>query len=187
MAPVVGPKWTYSISLTGHKLAQGIGWCWLMDQVPIELNAILREVEKALEAKLYYLAIAVALSVPDICASLEFDPDKPQWANVNTYASWCETNIGSRFRNLEGRDLYYLRCGVLHFGHFGHAKAKFNRIMFIGPKSAFKAHDVVVTVDPDASFSGVSAAQNSGCLEKFCKWTSSNSATPSWVRPAHGP
>ena len=45
-----------------------------MDPVPIEITAILREIERAIEAKLYYLAIAVSLSVPDICACLEFDP-----------------------------------------------------------------------------------------------------------------
>jgi hypothetical protein len=49
-----------------------------MDLVPIEISSILDEIDKAIEAKLYYLAIAVALSVPDICSCLEFDPDKPR-------------------------------------------------------------------------------------------------------------
>jgi hypothetical protein len=47
-----------------------------MDNVPIEISTILNEIETALSAKLYYVAIAVALSIPDICACLEIDQEK---------------------------------------------------------------------------------------------------------------
>jgi hypothetical protein len=140
-------------------LALGCGWCWVMETMPIELTSILDEIDKALNAKLYYLAIAVALSVPDICASLEFDPDNPARAGQKTFAAWCEASIRPAFVNLTGDDLYYLRCGVLHFGHFGHSKSRFNRIMFIGPESQVKAHDIVVTVLPEVEFGGVSAEE----------------------------
>lgn len=130
-----------------------------MTKIAPELTAILHEIEKALDAKLYYLAIAVALSVPDICASLEFDPDNPRRASQDTYAAWCDANIGARFRNLTGIDIYRLRCGVLHFGHFGHPKAKFNRVMFIGPESSIKMHDAVIRVTPGVSFGGISAEE----------------------------
>lgn len=105
-----------------------------MDNVPTEISSLLLEIEKALEAKLYYLAIAVALSVPDICACLEFDPDKPKWATKASYVSWADANVVGRFRNLTGVDLFHLRGGVLHQGHFGHPKSAFDRVMFIGPK-----------------------------------------------------
>ena len=73
-----------------------------MTTTPPELDAILQEVERALKAELYYLAVAVALSIPDICACLEFDPDKPGWANDKTYAPWCDANLN--FKNLAGID-----------------------------------------------------------------------------------
>jgi hypothetical protein len=131
-----------------------------MTQVPPELSSILQEVEKALDAKLYYLAIAVALSIPDICACLEFDPDNPRRANGDTYAVWCDTNMQSAFNNLAGMDLFYLRCGVLHFGHFGHTKSKFNRVMFIGPESHIRVNrDSIATVMPGVHFSGISAEE----------------------------
>ena len=63
-----------------------------------------------------------------------------------------------RFKNLTGVDLYRLRCGVLHFGHFQHPKSVFDRIMFIGPESNIKAHDVIATVNAGVSFGGISAA-----------------------------
>jgi hypothetical protein len=154
------PKWTSTISLTGYKLALGVGGCWIMDKVPIEIRSIVGEIEKAINSKLYYLAIAVALSIPDICACLEFDPDNPRRANQDTYAEWCDRNLQGRFNNLTGVDIYRLRCGVLHFGHFGHPKASFNRVMFIGPESAFRVQrDIIATVAPDVHFGGVSAAE----------------------------
>jgi hypothetical protein len=154
------PKWTYTISLTGYKLVPGASWCWLMDKVPLELTAILREIERALDAKLYYLAIAVAFSVPDICACLEFDPDNPRRANMDTYVKWCDTNIGARFNNLTGADIYYLRGGVLHRGHFDHPKSKFNRVMFIAPESQIKVdRDVIMTVAPGVEIGGISAEE----------------------------
>jgi hypothetical protein len=128
-----------------------------MDQVRPELSAILHEIERALQAKLYYVAIAVALSVPDVCACLECDPDKPIWATFEKYVDWCNANI--KFVNLDGADLARLRGGVLHQGHFDHPKSKFNRVLFIGPESQIKAHDVVVSIAADVSFSGVSATE----------------------------
>jgi hypothetical protein len=130
-----------------------------MAETPQELEAILYEIEVALELKLYYLAIAVSLSVPDICACLEFDPDKPSWADIKTYSAWWDTNIGAKFQNIEGKDAYYIRGGTLHRGNFEHKKSRFNRIMFIGPESAFKIHDQVVSIDEGASFGGKSASE----------------------------
>lgn len=127
--------------------------------MPPELEAILHEIEKALDAKLYYLAIAVALSVPDICACLEFDPDQPAWAERRTYTAWCDTHLCSRFNNLTGDDLCNLRGGVLHKGRFEHQKARFNRVMFIGPELQIKVvRDIIITVAPDVKFGGVPVA-----------------------------
>lgn len=149
-------KWTRTLSLSGWLLLESNG-CWKIDSIPPELSAILQEIEKAIEAKLYYLAIAVALSVPDICASLEFDPDKPSWSSEKTYIAWCDANIGADFKNLSGVDLYRLRGGVLHRGNFDHPKSNFDRVMFIGPESQIRAHDIVVTVMPGVTFGGISA------------------------------
>ena len=126
-----------------------------MTQVPEELAAILNEIDKALNAKLYYLAIAVALSVPDVCACLEFDPDKPSWANDKTYSAWCDAHLA--FNKVAGMDLYRLRCGILHRGNFEHKKSKFDRVIFISPESHFQAHDVIVTVAAGVKFGGIEA------------------------------
>ncbi len=131
----------------------------MTDEVPEELAAILNEVERAIEAKLYYLAIAVALSLPDICSCLECDPSKPIWATSEKYITWCKTNLSGQFRNLDGTDLFRIRGGILHQGHFDHPKSKFDRIVFLGPESAFKAHDVIATIAPGITFSGVTVEE----------------------------
>jgi hypothetical protein len=114
--------WTYTISFNGYRLIRGTGYCWIMDNVPPELAAILNEIEKALEQKLYYLAIAVSLSIPDICARLELDKDEDPKQGGVLYCKWADTNIGERFTTIEGRDLYRFRCGVLHAGNLEHKK-----------------------------------------------------------------
>jgi hypothetical protein len=151
------PKWTYVTFSIGYRLVKRLDWRWerinpvlsgflrRMQQgkpsppppAPPELEAVLQEIENAISAKLYYLAIAVALAVPDICACLEFDPDNPAWANRKTYAGWCDKNIGARLQPLTGE--YNLRGGVLHKGHFGHKQSRFTRVFFLGPESNFKA------------------------------------------------
>lgn len=127
------PKWTYSTSLTGYKLVPGIGWCWRMDNVPIELASIFEEIEKALSSRLYYLAIAASLSLPDICACLEIDQDGVgAHAAVGVrYSRWCDTNL--YFEHMGGMDLYYIRCGVAHSGHVYKNKSIFDRVMFTVP------------------------------------------------------
>jgi hypothetical protein len=112
-----------------------------------------------MSAKLYYLAIAVALSVPDICACFECDPAKPIWATSDKYIAWCEKNLAGQFTNVDGTDLFRIRGGILHQGHFDHPKSKFDRVMFIGPESAIKMHDIVVHVAPGVAIGGVPADQ----------------------------
>jgi hypothetical protein len=157
------PKWTSGTFSIGYKLVKRLNWCWeetthrpllseFFDRIPRptkpaviappappELDAVLKEIENAISARLYYLAIAVALSVPDICACLEFDPESPKWQNRKTYAEWCDRNIGGRLNHLTGDDLYNLRGGVLHKGHFGHQQSRFTRVFFLSPESNFKA------------------------------------------------
>src|SRR4051812_29680082 len=66
---------TYRTSLTPFIAVQGRCWCWILEPEVSPLEMIFSEIEKALEAGLPYLAIVATLSIPDICARLELDPD----------------------------------------------------------------------------------------------------------------
>ena len=55
------------------------------------LEFILRDVEKALTERMFYIAIHLAVALPDICSSLEadLDPNK-KWKGVEQrYTEWC--------------------------------------------------------------------------------------------------
>jgi len=118
----------------------GLGWCLLMDRTHPALNTLLGEIQSALDHKLYYLAVAVSLSVPDICAAAECEPGNI-WVNQKKYEAWCRANWEHRYRHLTAEDCYRLRCGVLHQGNFGRPDDRFERIIFILPNSSFGGHD----------------------------------------------
>jgi hypothetical protein len=78
-----------------------------------ELEIILSEIERALDAGFYYLAVMVALTLPDICGALE-SPDGR--AHRSRYKDWFRQNLSSLGWFLTEDDCYSLRCGVLHQG-----------------------------------------------------------------------
>ena len=102
------------------------------------MDPIFDEIRAAMDSGLYYLAIAVALSVPDVCASLELDPDpalikKNRQFSGNRYAAWFSKYMQRHYSNLTGEDCYRLRCGVLHAGKMGRPDDQYDRVMFEVP------------------------------------------------------
>jgi len=73
------------------------------------MEAITKEVENAIAAGLYYLAIVTALSLPDVCSALESHD------------------------GITSLDLYSLRCGVLHQGRLGNSRMQYGRVLFTVP------------------------------------------------------
>jgi hypothetical protein len=120
--------WTCGTCFTGYRLVLDKG-CWIPMTEPSPLEMIFREIETAVSSGFYYLAIAVCLSVPDICAALLCDP-KAIWVTEKKYTAWCKANLEPRFEHFTAEDCYRLRCGVLHQGNFGHPRARYDRILF---------------------------------------------------------
>jgi hypothetical protein len=98
---------------------------------PVE--EILKEIEKALAANLHYLAIVMAVTLPDICAALESADGR---SDTQRYKNWYDANMANYFGALTGDDLWSLRCGVVHQGRFGLAGAQYARVVFALPGSA---------------------------------------------------
>jgi hypothetical protein len=71
----------------------------------------LDQTERALDADLYYPALALGLALPDICASCEL-PSSRQ-TNQLTYQDWCLIYMK---QSLGVHELYALRCAFLHNG-----------------------------------------------------------------------
>ena len=75
-------------------------------------------VRKALKAGLYEPALALALTLPDICSIIEYPAEK---SVTKRYIDWCDCHIftnQSTDSDIEftGAALYQLRCHFLHSG-----------------------------------------------------------------------
>ena len=146
--------WKLSTSWKGW-LVPGMGGSWTVESIHPALRQFVSEIRAALDAKLFYLAIAVALSIPDICSCVESNPDAI-WATAKKYKRWFDTNLASEFQNLTADDCYRLRCGVLHQGNFGHPESRYDRIIFLAPNPSFRMlGDTLVTISPGISFGDV--------------------------------
>jgi len=85
------------------------------------IEALIADVEKALEADCYFAALALALTLPDICGKAQHPQKKPG----ARYIEWYDEHIGVSEKSpfdeppmpyLSGEVVFSLRNGVLHQG-----------------------------------------------------------------------
>ncbi|HBI17990.1 MAG TPA: hypothetical protein DDY79_01425 [Brevundimonas sp.] len=98
----------------------------------------LREIQGAYAAGLFWSAISLSLTLPDICSAAETAGDEAKfWKTQKRYVAWCEKWVGDAFGDLTSEDLWALRGGVIHRGQtFGHPNARYSRIIFALPGPA---------------------------------------------------
>ncbi len=90
---------------------------------------LLNEINKAAANGMPFLAISMAVALPDICASLEAPDGR---TDRERYKAWCDSNLPrERFSFVTSDDLYSMRCGVLHNGRFGDLKHNVARVIFL--------------------------------------------------------
>lgn len=85
------------------------------------MDDYLRAVEKSLETENWHAAVALTLTLPDVCARLEEPTVRNKWS----YMRWYERYVLSTFQMsilgttstfLTAKDCYALRCAFLHAG-----------------------------------------------------------------------
>ena len=96
------------------------------------METILSEIELAIKSKLYYLAVAMALTLPDICAALESEDGL---TSSKKYKAWYSENLAEKYPRMTDVDCYSLRCGVLHQGRCGHPNSQYGRVIFTIPNA----------------------------------------------------
>lgn len=95
------------------------------------MELILKEIELALDAKLYYLALEASLTLPDICAALQSDDGR---ASKSKYIAWYDTYAKEPGNlSISGKDCYYFRCSYVHQAQTTHENATYSRIIFLAP------------------------------------------------------
>jgi hypothetical protein len=96
----------------------------------------LDEIERALGARLYQLALAGALAVPDIAAALEAQDGR---SSRQGYERWFDAHVALELVTwsgpLTGASCYRFRCSLLHQGTVEDQKPplKFRRLVFVDP------------------------------------------------------
>ena len=95
------------------------------------MELILQEIERALDAKLYYLAVRMSLTLPDMCAALESSDGR---ATKQKYRDWYDSHLAVEFQFMSSADCYSLCCGIVHQGRFGIPNSQqFGRVLFTLP------------------------------------------------------
>lgn len=83
-----------------------------------------KSIEESLISKNYFAALTIALTLPDICCSLE---DENRRTSGKKYAEWFQKYVGSKYTSkighekvetifLSGEECFALRCTYLHKG-----------------------------------------------------------------------
>jgi hypothetical protein len=95
------------------------------------MEDLLIQLQKALENNLYYLALYVTLTLPDICGALSSSDGR---ANKSRYIKWYERFARDKCASmLDGDSCYLLRCSSLHQGHTQSDESTYSRVIFIEP------------------------------------------------------
>jgi hypothetical protein len=117
------------------------------------MRAFIESVRIAVRQRNWHAALALALTLPDICADLE-DPGTRGQSEAR-YVKWWKTylskNAGSLTTpgksptgSLSGKDCYALRCSFLHQGlsDIAHQRARdvVSRFLFVAPTGKVIAH-----------------------------------------------
>jgi hypothetical protein len=112
------------------------------------LGSILGDIQRTIQARLYYPALLVTLTIPEICSALLLDnqvlvKNKHYISFLDKYSSEKELGLGAV-------DCYRLRGGVVHRGNMvGHPKFDATHVVFTLPESRVRVQGV--TLAPGAS------------------------------------
>jgi hypothetical protein len=88
-------------------------------------------------AQLFYLALAGALVIPDMCGALESNNGE---ATGSKYKAWFDTHVAPLHKFgadpiLTGENCYRFRCSLLHQGRTQHPHSGYRRMIFVEPGS----------------------------------------------------
>ena len=107
------------------------------------VDDFLDEIEAALAARLYLVALRSALAVPDICGALGHPSGR---ATGPRYKAWFEENVPEYREYLSGERCYAFRNSLLHQGSARHERRRDDRIIFVQPGLGVFIHRARVVI-----------------------------------------
>ena len=120
------------------------------------------EIKQALSMRLYNCALSLALTLPSVCARVEYDNTKKN--DKSKYIEWFDKYAIKKFtfqaqqlpgcktvviNTIDGLTCYKLRCAVLHAGNFDTDKCKYKNITIHGhdKNSEIYEHECLDEID----------------------------------------
>jgi hypothetical protein len=124
------------------------------------LGRVINDIYRAIEAQLYYPALLVTLTLPEICSALALS--REVFVKEKHYINFLEEYADLEKLGMDSVDCYRLRGGVVHRANFaGHAKFDASHVLFTLPISKNSIHGISLEVE------GLVAANFD--LVMFCK------------------
>lgn len=110
-------------SVTGKRKAT-FGWqnCGMNENL---FDPMLNEIQAAVDAGAWQVALLSALTIPDVCSSMQSQNGR---TTGSKYRAWVETWMGADYPLLDAEDLWHMRCSMLHQGQS--KSKKYERIIF---------------------------------------------------------
>jgi hypothetical protein len=143
------------------------------------LGSVLNDIQRAIDAKLYYPALLVALTVPEICEALLLD--RKDFLKLKHYARFVDKYTTPATLGLDGVSCYRLRGGIVHRANLvGHPEFGATHVIFTIPESGSSLHAFSIT------HTGSTARAAMFDLVKFCmtmkqaaeQWYEDNRSNP---------
>ncbi len=98
------------------------------------MDEFIEQIEFAMDANQFYLALFCCLALPDICGAIS---SKDGLSTPPKYKEWFDRYVSAKYDgNLDGNSCYAFRCAALHQGRADHKNLGYKRILFIDPESA---------------------------------------------------
>ncbi|RWQ16106.1 hypothetical protein [Mesorhizobium sp.] len=111
----------------------------MLPLAPLPLERVLQDIKGAITAKLYYPALLVTLTVPEICAALALD--RGAFVREKNYVAFVDQYTTPPELGLSGMDCFRLRGGVVHRADFrGHPHFGATHVIFTTPESERTLH-----------------------------------------------
>lgn len=100
------------------------------------MDQLFEEIETAINQRLWVLALAGTLALPDMCAAIQASNGR---TNGDRYRAWVSEHLLDQYTYLDPEELWQMRCSLLHQARSSASKTK--RVVFIGPNSAVMIHN----------------------------------------------
>ena len=110
------------------------------------MERIFRDIERSIESRLYYPALLVTLTIPEICAGLTLEREK--FVKREHYVAFVDKYAPNHVLGVNGESCFHLRGGLVHRADLrGHAYFEDTHVIFTVPETQFTMHSIKLEVD----------------------------------------